>query len=83
MERIKVRREARETKRRAEEAKQEAETGSVKTAEDTAELTSQLGNGEHKVTEAKEDAHSQGKSPLYIQGPVPISPKVTFKQKTQ
>lgn len=62
-ERLKVRREAQEAKRRA--AKQEAETGSVKTMEDTAEITSQLDNGEH--AEAKEDARSQGKSELNIQ----------------
>lgn len=62
MERMKVRQEAQEAKRRAAgEAKQEVETGSVKTA-DTAELTSQLDSREHKDPEPKEDASSKGKS---------------------
>lgn len=54
-----------EAKRQGEDAKQEPQTGSVKTAEDTADVPSQLDNGEHKDTEAKEDASSQGK--LYVQ----------------
>lgn len=62
MERLKVRREAQEAKRRAEEAKQEVETASVKTAEDTGEVTSQPDNRDHKETEPKEDVSSQGKS---------------------
>lgn len=65
MERSKVRRDAQEAKRRAEEAKQEAETGSAKMRADG--LTSQLDSGEHKDTEPKEDASSQGKSQLSIQ----------------
>lgn len=65
LERMKVLREAQEAKGQVGETNQEAETGSVKTAED--ELTSQLDNGEHKDTEPKEDASSQGEPELYIQ----------------
>ena len=62
LERVKVRRERQDAKRRVEESKQEAEPGSVRTAEDIARFTSQLDNGQHKDTEAKEDTSSQGKS---------------------
>lgn len=65
MERMKIRQEAQETKRRVGEEKQEVETGSVKTAEDTAEFTSQLDNGDHQHTESK--ASSQGKGELNVQ----------------
>lgn len=65
IERLKVRREAQEAKRQAEEAKQEAETGSAKTTADG--LTSQLDSREHKDTEPKEDASSQGNGQLSIQ----------------
>lgn len=65
MERMKVRREAQEAKRRAGEERQEAETGSVKTAEDTAEFTPQLDSGDHKDTESK--ASSQAKGELNVQ----------------
>lgn len=64
IERLKVRQEAQEAKRREEEVKQEAETGSAKTAVDA--LASQLDSGEDKDTEPKEDASPQGKSPLDI-----------------
>lgn len=57
---MKVRRERQEAKRLAEEMKQEAETGSVKTVEDSAGLAPQVDNGQNKVTEAKEDATPQG-----------------------
>lgn len=65
MQHMKVLQEAQEAKRQVGDTKQEAETGSVKTAE--SELTSQLDSGEHKDTEPKEDASSQGKCELYIQ----------------
>lgn len=61
MERMKVRQEAQEAKSRVGEEKQEA----VKTAEDTAEFTAQLDNGDHKDTESK--ASSQGKGELNAQ----------------
>lgn len=60
-EHLKVRREAQDAKRQAEEAKKEAEMGPVKTAEDTAESSSQLDDAEHK-----EDAGSQGKGELQV-----------------
>ena len=58
VERLKVKREAQETKGRAEESKQGAESGSANSAEDSVELPSQAAD---KAAEAVEDAGSQGK----------------------
>lgn len=60
-ERLKVRREAQESKRQVEDVKQEAECGSVNTAEGAAEVTSPLDNGEHRDGQPMDGAGSHGK----------------------
>lgn len=61
VERLKVRREAREAKTRAEEPKQDSDKGSVNAADATAESTSQPDNGESKAVKPMGEAGSQGK----------------------
>lgn len=61
VERLKVRREAREAKTRAEEPKQDSDKGSVNAADATAESTSQPDNAESKVVKPMGEAGSQGK----------------------
>lgn len=61
VERLKVRREAREAKTRAEEPKQDSDKGSVNAADATAESTSQPDNAESKAVKPMGEAGSQGK----------------------
>uniref|UniRef100_A0A3B4H348 Nucleosome-remodeling factor subunit BPTF-like n=1 Tax=Pundamilia nyererei TaxID=303518 RepID=A0A3B4H348_9CICH len=59
VERLKVRREAREAKTRAEEPKQDSDKGSVNAADATAESTSQPDNAESKAVKPMGEAGSQ------------------------